>query len=134
MEATIETVDHESHAGATKGPDEAWVKEIVLDNGIKWRANVETTNGVTKMLSLISENQASTAEGYRKLGDGLNEVKNTVVKECTMEGASHDNLHVWLHPLIEKIKRLQKTESAEEGAKLTSNIKNHLEGYFDYFN
>lgn len=133
-ETNMETVGHESHAGATHIPDDAWVNEIVLDNGVKWMANKETTDGVRKMLALIGDNKASTSEAYRELGNSLNEVKNTVVKECTMEGASHDNLHVWLHPLIEKIELLQKTENAEEGAQLTSNIKNHLEGYFDYFN
>lgn len=132
-ETNMETVNHGSHSGTTQVPDDAWVDEIVLDNGIKWRANKETTDGVAEMLSLISESKASTSAAYRKLGDSLNEIKNTVVKECTMEGASHDNLHVWLHPLIEKIELLQKAESDEEGAKLTSNIKNHLEGYFDYF-
>ena len=132
-DTTTEIVDHNSHAGETQDLDNAWVNEMVMDNGAKWRANKETTDGVREMLSLINDNKASTAEAYRKLGDGLNGIKNTVVKECTMEGASHDNLHVWLHPLIEKIKLLQKAESSEAGAKLTSNIKNHLEGYFDYF-
>ena len=86
------------------------------------------------MLTLINEVQTSTTADYKKLGDGLNDVKNTVVKECTMKGVSHDNLHIWLHPLIEKIEKLQKSENTEEGAYLTSNIKKHLKGYYDYFN
>ncbi|MCG2460016.1 hypothetical protein K8352_04610 [Flavobacteriaceae bacterium F89] len=133
-ETNVEIVDRGSHAGVNQVPDDTWVDEIVLDNGVKWNANKETTDGVAKMLSLIGDSKATTSEAYRELGGSLNEVKNNVVKECTMEGASHDNLHVWLHPLIEKIGLLQKTETGEEGAKLTANIKNHLEGYFDYFN
>lgn len=133
-EATTETVDHDNHAGETQESDNAWVNDIVLNNGIKWQANQETTDGVMTMLSLINESKLNATEDYQKLGDGLNEVKNTVVKECTMKGASHDNLHVWLHPLIEKIELLQNTGSVEEGAKLTSNIKEHLEGYYEYFN
>lgn len=131
---TTETVEQDNHAGATQKLDDAWVNDIVLNNGIKWQANKETTEGVMAMLTLINENKVSKTNDYKKLGDGLNEVKNTVVKECTMKGASHDNLHVWLHPLIEKIEVLQKAENAEEGAYLTSNIKKHLEGYYDYFN
>ncbi len=129
-----ETIDYKNH---TKTPNELnndWVNVIVLNNDIKWQANIETTEGVMKMLSLIEENQTINIEDYIKLGNSLNEVKNTVVKECTMEGASHDNLHVWLHPLIKKIELLQKIQNAEEGAQLTSNIKMHLEGYYDYFN
>ena len=101
---------------------------------MKWQANKETTDGVMAMLTLLSEAKTSTTADYKKLGDGLNELKNTVVKECTMKGASHDNLHVWLYPLIKKIELFQKTESMEEGAHLSSNIKIHLEKYFDYFN
>ncbi|MEY8020892.1 hypothetical protein AB8P51_08680 [Muriicola sp. SD30] len=123
-----QTVETEHH------PDSEWVNEIVLNNGFKWQANQETTDGVVAMLALIGKSKLSSREDYKKLGDSLNEVKNTVVKECTMKGASHDNLHVWLHPLIEKIKLLQNTGSVEEGAKLTSNIKEHLEGYYEYFN
>ena len=107
---------------------------MVLNNGIKWQANKETNDGVMTMLTKINEAKTSTTADYKKLGDTLNDVKNTVVKECTMKGPSHDNLHVWLHPLIEKIEMLQKTENTEEGVYLISNIKKHLEGYYEYFN
>lgn len=133
-ETTIEKVEHDSHTGATQELDSSWASDMVLNNGIKWQANKETNDGVMAMLTLINEAKTSTTAEYKKLGDNLNEVKNTVVKECTMKGASHDNLHVWLHPLIEKIEMLQKVENTEEGEYLTSNIKNHLEGYYEYFN
>lgn len=129
-----ETIDYKNH---TKTPNELnndWVNVIVMNNDIKWQANIETTDGVREMLTLIKDNKTTTIDDYKKLGVTLNNAKNTVVKECTMEGASHDNLHVWLHPLIEKIELLQKIQNAEEGAQLTSNIKMHLEGYYDYFN
>ncbi len=129
-----ETIDYKNH---TKTPNELnndWVNVIVLNNDIKWQANIKTTDGVRKMLTLIKDSKTTTIDDYKKLGVTLNNAKNTVVKDCTMEGASHDNLHVWLHPLIEKIELLQKIQNAEEGAQLTSNIKMHLEGYYDYFN
>ena len=133
-ETTIETVDHDSHSGATQELDNSWASDMVLNNGIKWQANKETNDGVMTMLTKINEAKTSTTADYKKLGDTLNDVKNTVVKECTMKGPSHDNLHVWLHPLIEKIEMLQKTENTEEGVYLISNIKKHLEGYYEYFN
>ncbi|MGB5665834.1 MAG: hypothetical protein WBM53_03210 [Maribacter sp.] len=110
-----------------------WVNEIFLNNDIKWQANLETTNGVGAMLSLIGGSKLSSRDDYKKLGNGLNEIRNTVVKECTMKGASHDNLHVWLHPLVEKIALLQNIENPKDGAQITSNIKEHLEAYYDYF-
>ncbi len=134
VEVANETLIIDGTSGATKRPDDTWINDIALNNGNKWKANKETTDGVIAMLTLINENKTWNTGEYKKLGDDLNEVKNTVVKECTMKGASHDNLHVWLHPLIEKIEMLQRTESNNEGEYLTYNIKNHLEGYYVYFN
>nr|AWJ66178.1 hypothetical protein [uncultured bacterium] len=134
VKITNESSDHKSDADVNLDLDNSWVNEMALNNGIKWSANTETTDGVREMLSLIKDNNTTTTDDYIKLGVTLNNVKNTVVKECTMEGASHDNLHIWLHPLIEKIELLQKVQNAEGGEQLTSNIKTHLEGYYDYFN
>ncbi|MBD0850134.1 hypothetical protein [Maribacter arenosus] len=129
----VETIDYESHSTMFHEPNETWVNEIMLNNGLKWSANTETTDGVREMLILIEDNKTTTTVDYKNLGVALNNVKNMVVKECTMKGASHDNLHVWLHPLIDKIALLQKVENPEEGSQLTSSIQEHLEAYYDYF-
>jgi len=50
-----------------------------------------------------------------------------------MEGPSHDNLHVWLYPLIKKIEQLQKTETTNEGAKTLADIIENLNAYYTYF-
>jgi hypothetical protein len=134
VDTTNESLIIDGTSGETKKPDDSWVNDIVLNNGTKWKANKETTDGVVAMLTLINENKKWNTIEYKKLAEGLNEVKNTIVKECTMKGASHDNLHVWLHPLIEKIEMLQKIDNPNVGEYLTFNIKKHLEGYYDYFN
>lgn len=110
-----------------------WVQEIQLDNGSKWRANSESTIGVNNMKKHIKDQSLKSVEDYHHLAALLNEEKNYVVKECTMEGASHDNLHVFLHPLIEKIDALGKVENKTEGAELVKSIEGNLDGYFDYF-
>ncbi len=111
----------------------AWISEIELDNGDKWQANLETNEGVEKMLELVESSEPKSVEDYHNLAAKLNETKNFVVKKCTMEGPSHDNLHVFLHPLIEKIAALGKVSSTEEGSKITARIKENLKGYYDYF-
>ena len=110
-----------------------WVGEIALNNGIKWEANLETTFGVDAMGKLISETKTDSIEDYRNLGNALNEIKNDIVQECTMTGASHDNLHVFLHPLIQKIELLQKTPTTDEGATIKESINGHLKSYYTYF-
>lgn len=111
----------------------SWVDEIELDNGNKWEANLETNEGVKKMLNILKSTETKTIEDYHKLASKLNDVKNFVVKECTMKGPSHDNLHVFLHPLIEKIEALGKASTTTEGSEITASIKENLEGYYNYF-
>lgn len=131
VEATEAVHQHDGEEMAAITND--WVNEIKLDSGSKWDANLETTEGVDKMLSQIKARDAKTVEDYHTLASDLNETKNFVVKECTMKGPSHDNLHVFLHPLIEKIDALGKVRTADEGAEITTSIKDNLKAYFNYF-
>jgi len=130
VEVTEGTAVEAHHGGDTEA---SWLEAISLDQGAKWAANAETTSGVAQMTFLIANTKAESAGDYRNLGDGLNEIKNYIVKECTMTGASHDNLHVWLYPLIEKVGELQKVETVESGRTLTDDIKGHLDKYYEYF-
>jgi PBP1b-binding outer membrane lipoprotein LpoB len=130
-----EVVSHENHEvhETSSVLNNNWMNEIQLDNGSKWLANIETTDGVNDMLKLISESKTETVEDYLSLADKLNTRKNTLVKECTMTGPSHDNLHVFLHPLIEKIDVLLKTKTTEEGAETLKSITDNLNAYNSYF-
>lgn len=130
-----EVVSHENHDShdASSVLNNNWMNEIQLDNGSKWLANIETTDGVNDMLKLISEAKTESIEDYLSLADKLNTRKNTLVKECTMTGPSHDNLHVFLHPLIEKIDVLLETKTTEEGAKVLKSITDNLNAYTTYF-
>ena len=124
-ETVIEHVDEANVA--------TWMNDIQLDNGAKWEANAETTECVVKMQELLKTETTTTIEDYHQLASKLNEVKNTVVKECTMKGASHDNLHIWLMPLITKIKALSETITVEDAAKIKLSIEENVNGYNSYF-
>lgn len=124
---------HEHNAADMALINNDWINEITLDNGNKWNANLETNDGVEKMLSLVEASEKKSVEDYHALANDLNETKNFVVKECTMKGPSHDNLHVFLHPLIEKIDALGKASTVEQGSLITASIKENLEAYSNYF-
>lgn len=123
----------EEMAAETHSMDNAWVKDIKLDGDSKWQANTETTEGVDKMLNLVKSNDPKSVEDYHNLASKLNDEKNVLVKKCTMKGPSHDNLHVFLHPLIEKIEALGKVSTPDEGSEIKASIKENLEGYYNYF-
>ncbi len=111
----------------------SWIEEIELNNGIKWNANIETTQGVNMMLEEINKSSPKTIQEYISLANKLNDEKNMIVEKCTMKGESHDNLHIFLHPLIEKINYLLKVTSTQDGMKITNSIVENLEAYTYYF-
>jgi len=110
-----------------------WMNDIQLNNGSKWEANIETTEGVEKMQELLKTQSTTSIDDYHQLANQLNEVKNKVVKECTMKGASHDNLHIWLYPLIEKVSALSKTNDIAEASKIKQSIIDNVNAYKTYF-
>tara|TARA_R110002124_G_scaffold87407_1_gene225015 strand:- start:39553 stop:40053 length:501 start_codon:yes stop_codon:yes gene_type:complete len=135
-EGGLEVVEqHESNeiASENHSTNNLWVNEINLDNGNKWQANPETTVGVNNMLKLLKSGDLKTVADYHNLASQLNEEKNFVIKECTMKGASHDNLHIFLLPLIEKIDALGKVSTTTEGSEITASIEENLNGYYNYF-
>jgi ABC-type Zn2+ transport system substrate-binding protein/surface adhesin len=110
-----------------------WMDDIQLNNDTKWVANIETTEGVEKMQALLKAQKTSSIEDYHQLASTLNDIKNNLVKACTMKGASHDNLHIWLYPLIKKISALSETNNLNEATKIKQRILENLEVYSNYF-
>jgi hypothetical protein len=92
----------------------SWIKEIETNEDGKWEANAETNEVVQKMKNNIKTQITNTLDSYHKLAEQLNDDKNYVIKNCTMKGAPHDNLHVWLLPLIEKIEALSESKTVED--------------------
>lgn len=110
-----------------------WKDDISLDEGRMWKANQETTEGILAMSSLVENSSPSNVEEYRELGNSLNEKINEVIKKCTMKGPSHDNLHIYLQPLIEKIAALQEAPTTQKAEELVGEIRQHLKDYHSYF-
>lgn len=111
----------------------AWEKEMELDRGSRWIANRETTAGIKRMSTIIENSSSSTVDEYKELGDSLISEINILISKCTMKGASHDNLHIFLEPLVIKAAQLEQTFSKEEGARLISELEQHLQAYRKYF-
>lgn len=124
--------DHNSAAIANTY-DNSWTNEMALNDGVKWDANQETNEGVDKMKNHLESYTTATIEEYHTLASALNEDKNFVIKNCTMKGASHDNLHVWLMPLIDKIEALSETKSVDEASKIKQSIGENVNAYSNYF-
>lgn len=113
--------------------DNSWTNEIALNDGTKWDANSETNEGVLKMQDHLKNQATTTLDDFHLLAETLNQDKNFVVKNCTMKGASHDNLHVWLLPLMAKIDALSETTTVGDAEKVKQSIEENVNAYFNYF-
>ncbi|MGZ0017342.1 hypothetical protein [Yeosuana sp. AK3] len=130
-----QTTKHDTHKTTPVNTvfNNKWMDTIQLDNGSKWLANMETTKGVEKMKNLLKTLPTNTLDDFQNLALELSQAKNQVIKECTMKGPPHDNLHVWLLPLMEKIDALTETKNLEEAKLIKDRIAENVHAYDIYF-
>jgi len=132
-EHQTENVMHHEHESNDELLSNAWINEMQIEEGKKWEANLETTLGVNKMAEILANHNPQTVEEYHDMAEALNEQKNYVIQECTMTGPSHDDLHIFLHPLIDKIDALLNVESVANAKAITESINDNVQEYYNYF-
>ena len=106
---------------------------VNLDNGKRWIANQETTEGINAMIQLMkSFTDSENIDSYQVLADTLNSEFNTILKKCTMKGESHDQLHNYLFPMKEKFEKLSSND-LNESKNAFEDLKMHVSLYKEYF-
>lgn len=110
------------------------VQTLSLNAGEKWIPNPETTAGIDRMLAIVSGKVATeNLTLYAEMGKDLNLEMRTIFTQCTMKGEGHEQLHLFLIPLVKQFRALENSKNQEEAfAKITS-ITSHLNGYSNYF-
>jgi hypothetical protein len=111
-----------------------WKQQMKLDNGNTWTANIETTQGIEKLQEIVSNDKFESINDYKILAKKLSGELTVILDKCTMKGASHDNLHIFLVPLLKKVDKLKEVTSVAQGKMITDKIRTHLKEYKSYFN
>lgn len=106
-------------------------EDLRLDNGKKWQANIETTQGVIAMQELINEFKDSENKNYSQLKTLLENEFAIIFEKCTMKGESHEQLHKYLYPLKQYFSDLEKDSETAASALLA--LEAHIPNYFDFF-
>lgn len=107
---------------------------LVLNQGKPWLVNHETHVGITKMDSLITNFATSKDENYKHLGASLSKQTSFIIKNCSMTGTPHDQLHVVLVPILDDISIMRETDddvTLKKAALLRLQI--YIEKYFEHF-
>lgn len=107
--------------------------KVSLNNGELWMANIETTQGIDNMImQMNSFSDTESVEAYAKLKTDLDKEFGTILKECTMKGDSHNQLHNFLVPMQEMFEGLTSTD-LETCKENYHTLNDHLKGYSKYF-
>ncbi len=101
---------------------------VQLDNGKKWIANAETTDGIQNMLALLEAQLANPTSNIKVLKEKMMSEFTGIFQKCTMKGESHEQLHNFLLPLKEKLEKLEAGEAQD-----LEEIKSYLSTYKNYF-
>lgn len=95
--------DHAAKAGhGDEGP------KLSLNNGEKWPMDDHTRAALGKLEARLKAGPASDdVAGHHALGRDLDAEVKALIQGCTMKGAAHDQLHVWLMAFIPAVGALQ---------------------------
>lgn len=101
---------------------------VQLDNGKKWIANTETTDGIQNMFALLEAQSANPTSDSKVLKEKMMSEFTGIFQKCTMKGESHEQLHNFLFPLKGKLDKLEGYEAQD-----LEEIKSYLKTYKNYF-
>lgn len=107
--------------------------QIKLDNGEKWIANIETHEGVKLMDSIISAFKKESKKDYVSLGDDLSKQTSYIIKNCSMKGEPHNQLHVVLVPMLDEISILREQTNTSESNAASIRLEQLISAYFMHF-
>lgn len=136
-EHTAATQDAGDQEHATPGDETALATGVPqLNDGAKWNADASTNENVVNLKSIIDRfktNADPAVEDYHAFQASFTDGIGKMVKECKMQGADHDALHVWLEPLMKDNKEMKELDSKESLAASFNTISQRVDIYPQYF-
>ncbi|MBK9563646.1 MAG: hypothetical protein IPO37_00105 [Saprospiraceae bacterium] len=106
---------------------------IELNDGARWLVNAEMKPFITESESILNTYISNGSADFKTLAKELTDKNSGLIKSCTMDGKSHDELHKWLHPHMALIESLQDAESDDAANKIISELKSSFEIYNQHF-
>lgn len=121
----------EQHENNTSNDNQDEVVTVPLNSGAKWKADEATKKNVAAMVQVVSDSTYADAGKRKQLCANLKTKIDTLVKECSMKGAEHDALHVWLEKVLKDLKELKEDddEYSEAYAALKKDIANFYQSF-----
>ncbi|NMH87473.1 hypothetical protein [Flavivirga algicola] len=109
------------------------LEELIFNEGKPWFVNNETHIGVTKMDVLIKNFNKSKDKNYSNLGELLSKQTSYIIKNCSMTGKSHDQLHIVLVPILNEISVLKEGKDNTIKKMALLKLQIYIDTYFKHF-
>lgn len=107
--------------------------EVRLNEGEKWEANPETTEGIKAMQQSVNDFLAEESDkDFALLKEDLEMEFQNIFQKCTMTGEAHEQLHNYLLPMKHIFEELGSMDEALLDEKL-GELQDHLAEYSNYF-
>jgi hypothetical protein len=119
----------QKHESENNGEKTATAGKLILNNGAKWRANTATIEGIQKMQSMVNDYLKNGNTDNKTLSGRLEKEFTSILLKCTMTGVAHEQLHNFLLPLKEKIRKLKEMKNVEA----VKDIQSYLNNFYNYF-
>jgi hypothetical protein len=103
--------------------------KLMLNNGEKWKANPETTEGIKNLQQLVDGYLKTENSDIKALAGKMESEFTTILQKCTMTGEAHAQLHNFLLPLRDKIAGLKENPSNDA----VKDIQAYLDNFKNYF-
>jgi len=117
--------DQISHEGTSS--------QVELNEGKKWQANPETTDGINKMTVLVQQFEPTeNVADYQALSEQLNLAFKEIFEKCSMTGPAHDQLHNYLLPMLGIMKKMR-SDDLELCKASVQRMDDRLQEYEEYF-
>lgn len=128
-------MEHKSDADHHEGHDHESSDALMLDHGKKWMVDEPTRMHVANMEKAVFDPASENAnmEFYQTLAGFLKENIGKLTSDCSMTGQSHDELHKWLYPYIERTKAFSEAKNPEEASSSLMKVKESFTEFHEFF-
>jgi hypothetical protein len=118
---------HGHHASATE------ISGLSLNHGERWKMDEHTRTMLVEMEKAFFASDHSNQAGLNAAGAELKAQMDQLIAGCTMDGAAHSQLHLFLSEYIPTIDRLARAENYTAARKEAIALKGHFSTYKQYF-
>ncbi len=140
-EHTETTASNETEKAVTDeqapGHDQSEGLTLSLNNGAKWAADESTFTGMKRLeLTLYDfkeKNAHPAIEDYNKLGTALANINAEIIKQCSMQGKDHDQLHLLLEPMLQNVDAIKNGNDTGAAAENLLALEKSIAMFFTHF-